>query len=322
MKMFTNINNIFILCVDNVKKLSYNVKRTMSKIGRFMAEIPKIILFVLLFIMAILFSVFNADSAENIQNSACVAVIDLDLSVVEVGDEQINVGLTYDGEDELCGILLEMVFDPEICKIKTVCDGSGLDESARITYFEDAGKIVLMLDSFSGLGSGELAVIGFSLLSDMDGDIDVSISGGCGSACVMRNGILEKAHISNDLLSVKAEPNFSESHGTVNLSFNDNGCMTVSGYTSNPCNFLGFDITVTDIYGASTQNFTVSSKSRFSDAGTYTATVDLPCVFDENCVVAVSSVRYERDRTVYGEENVFVIRKGSVCCINATCEDE
>ena len=292
----------------------------MSKFRCFVAEIPKIILFVLLFLMAMLFSVFNADSAENIQNTACVAEIDLDLSVISVADDHINVGLNYYGEELLCGALLEMNFDSSICKVNAVHDGSGLDENAKITCFEDVDKAVLMLDSFSGVGSGELAVIEFSLFSDGEDSVDVSISGGCGSACVMQEGLLKKAHVLKDHLSVKARSDGLEVLDAVDMSLSDNGRVTVSGYTTYPSCFLGFDITVTDIYGASTQNFTVSTLSRLSETGTYTAAVDLPCGLEEDCVIAISSVHYERDGTVYGEENIFVLREGDVFCINAVRE--
>ena len=322
MKMFTNINNIFNQCVDNVKKLSYNVKRVMSKIGRFVAEIPKIILFVLLFLVAMLLSVFNVDSAENLQNSACVTEIDLNLSVISVQDEHIDVAVTYNGEKDLYGVVFEMVYDTEKCKIENVRDGAGLDKSTYITYLVDGGKISLLLDSFDGIGAGDLVIIGFSLLPSAGTHIDLSISGGCGKACVMQNGVLEKAHVLSDVLSIERESGCVDGYDTVKLSLNDNGCVTISEDTDQPCVFLGFDVTVADIYGASTQNFTVSSRPCLSGDGTYTSTVDLPFETEGECVVVVRSVRYERNSAILGNENVFVIRKGEIYCINALCERE
>lgn len=307
--MFTNINNIFWVCVDNLKKLSYNVKRMLSQARRFVAEMPKILLFVLLFIMAMILSAFNIGSDELPECGG--ATVSLKLEIVEIGSDHFSVALRYDGADELCGVLTDITYDEGLLTLDGVMAGRDLSSGGALTYISGDGRIAVLLDSPETLSVGELAVIRF-FRNEPDGEIGmITLSGGCGNACLLRNGRIEKACLSGNTLISGKDDSFSAGAVSLDVSFSG-GELSVCCISGEESQFLGARLTVTDIYGMTTETYTVSARSEVSADGAFSSTAVLTDACGDRCVIVVSLLRYCRDRVETGEERVLLLYDGKM----------
>ena len=307
MKMFTNNNNIFRVCVDNLKKLSYNVKRVLSRTRVFIAEMPKILLFILFFIMAIILSSFNADSAEKHTDGAVVVTLGLEIASFE-GDG-VLIAVRYDGSEELCGVMTTLRYDAASLRFEKLLRGEDLDSDGVITCALGDGCASIVLDSSRTLGRGELAVIRFSFVGDSLNMGDISLRGGFGNACVLRDGKVTRAYLSDDT----SVCNMSPEDGVLSAELSVDGSgLRLRGITLRDCCFMGFDVTVTDIYSGNVQSFTVSSKTEAVDSGAFFATATLPVACSGRCVILIRSLCYGRESVDEGEEKIFLIYGGKI----------
>lgn len=307
--MFTNINNIFRVCVDNLKKLSYNVKRALLRARYFIAEMPKILLFVLLFIMAIILSVFNAGSAEDVTGRA--ENVSLRLEVISAGRDHLTVAIIYDGADELCGISAKFDYDTDILQIESFSPGSDLGLGGCLTYRSYADSMSFLLDSSDTLGVGELAVIQFSYVGNLWDIGEISLCGGYGNACVFRDGVLERAYLCDTALICDITERSEEGIVSANITAEGKDIL-LWGNTSRHFPFLGFDVTVTDIYGGDAQKFTVSSQVQMSENGSFFANACLPLSCADGSVIVIRPWRMGRECTEIGEETVFLLYGGKI----------
>ena len=307
--MFTNINNIFCVCVDNLKKLSYNVKRALLRTRVFIAEMPKILLFILFFIMAIILSSFEADCSERVGEDA--QSVKLKIEAVAFIGETLSVAIRYDGVEALCGVLATLEYDTEVLSLSEFVEGKDLDDGGCLTCAFGEGSVSFLLDSSDALGNGELALIRFSCRGEFRGTVKLLLRGGYGNACVLRDGTVAKAYLFDSALMCETYGCVEGGFFVSDISVRDSD-LVVWGSASQSCCFIGFDVTVTDIYGNGAEAYTVSAKTEMADSGAFCAKASLPKVFRDGSIIVIKPLCYVRDGVEIGKEKIFLVFGGEL----------
>lgn len=277
---------------------------------------PKILLFVLIFLTVLFFSALKIDSSDKVEREE----VALRLEILAADEDRIDVALIYDGTEALCGVICEVTFDYDLLISSGACEGKDLEDDAHLTHAQTTDGIILLLDSSDTLGCGELAVISFLHKGGSGGVGEIRLSGGYGKACIFRDGKLTRAHLSENTLICDG---LSRDVGgaAVGLSVNDRG-LTLCGITDQNCCFLVFDVTVTDIYGEYTQKYSVCARPKMNDNGFFTASAHLDGVCDDGDVIVVKPVYYGRERAEVGSETVFILYNGKILTVDEKAVDD
>ena len=311
MTKFTNSNNIFRHCVDILLKLSYNVKRVFSHSRNALASMPRIILFILLFLVAMLMSAFPANSSDlQREESESLSVMELSLNGGFIGEGEFCLSVESNGE--FCGLLVYLRYDPECFEFLGVRDREADAKDFCVSYVHTTGEIRVLLDGAQNASAGNVVTLDFRLMKEHgDRGATFHASAPTGGAYRFENGKLEELEVYgcsvtyrfdrgnagvDNIFSAKVHP-VSSDRSSLELSLSAQGA------------FVGIEVVMTELYGGTCEIYLLAGSSLL---GEQIAFDDITFDRGKTYTVALRSVRWGRDGAVYGEERICIIRGGIV----------
>ena len=309
MTKFTNHNNFFRNCADILLKVSYSVKRALSKLRAIVAEVPKIILFVLLFLLAMLFSSLPAGSVSDHERGGWLK---LTVEVRQGDDGGVIAVLLSDSPDGFCGLLAELSYDDSVLELVSTQEGEGA-ETLYLTFRDSGGKITILADGEENTCGGEIASFYFvkkSNLSQNEVLPSFTVSArGDGAAYTKRDGELEELKVFGCSVLYGSSGGSSFCAEINNVSEEESE-ICFSYVSEQSCCFAGVRVVVTELYGTDSQQYLLAGA--MSSEGDFQGTIRVPT--DKKYIVTASSVTWHRDGAVFGEEHIYVLQGGNILC--------
>ena len=317
--MFTNIINIFQVCVDNFTDLRYNVRKVLLKVRALLGKVPRIILFVILFLAVITFSSLKTGSISGGFNShADERVADgcgLEISMLSERseDDTVTVVLRAESKGGFCGADLTLAYDGKLVKPVSVTPRY-VSEGFCLSYAYGNGSIRLLLDGGCNSSFAEIALC-FSICQGqaLYGAVaEFTVSGGRAYAVLCDR--LEPIAVSYCALTVELS---NKAHNGdaffVSAIFPEMGDarLKLSGTFSESC-FGGFDVIVTDVYEGGVERYFLAGVPQGGKDGR--ALLECEVALQNNGVycLSVTPVTYTRTDSVRGEERLLIVRDGMI----------
>ena len=144
----------FKVCIDNLSKMIYNVKRLLCNL---MQKRQEAVHFVILLMLLPLFSAFSVCSESDERELNLFLEVDFSEET-----EIVSVFLKKNEGDELCGLTAELVYDPELFSFVSAGKSNSLRESSRLEYEAEETGIRFIIDDVENILGSELAVFYFT----------------------------------------------------------------------------------------------------------------------------------------------------------------
>lgn len=312
MTKFTNNNNIFRVCVDIFLKLSYNVKRILSKFRVFVAEVPKIILFVMLFLIAILLSALPIGSVEE-ENFHGEMRISINAESEENGGAAVT--LFADGAKGFCGFFTEIIYNGGLLELISVRQGDAVEE-LNLSYLDVGGRISVLVDGGQNSCGGEIAEFVFAPKDQTHSEgaalQKLEFCAVNGTAYTKTDCGFERLSVIGSAVAVDlSENNRGTFFAEVIFSSDGGGELCLSFAPKDVCCFSGVRVVISELYGGDRREYLVASamssrKNEFCGA--------VPILTDKKYVVVAEAVAWDRGGIRFGEEHVYIIDNGGILC--------
>ena len=316
MTKFTNNNNIFRLCVDILLKVSYNVKRILSQSRSVLISIPRIVLFVLLFLVAMLMSAFPADSCELYSATEAETVLEISLRPHGRDRDCIELSLFSEGA-EFCGLLLILRYESDAVELDDISADSELTADMHFSYVDRDGEIRILLDGTKNAEGGELARLSFRRKDGQATEkgllFEVRVPDG--GAYRIEGDRLAPIMTSGCLVTYRWEGGMAEELDAFSAGLrpiDDRLCALEVSFISEGI-FSGFEAVVTEIYYGNTQRYLLAGSSRNGDMVCFDR--EIVVERDKKYTVAVRSVKWNRGGAIYGEERIYILQGGTLTCL-------
>lgn len=315
MTKFTNIKNILLVCVDILVKLSYNVERVLLKCKNILVSLPKIILFVFLFLLAMLMSAFPAESSDLPLENDAGGAVRLSL-LAEFGEENgILLTVTADGA-ELCGLLFSLRYMPERFEFVGISSKDAISDGATVSYSVEDGEIKLLIDADKNIVGGEIVLLEFRYKNEISFCEDAVFELYPRGRGVLRseNGDLVEINLlgCSTVFSANDDKLVYDTF-SVGLSRLSDGSFALNLSVQSDGVFSGAEAIVTELYGGESERYLVAGMS--PDGSKVCFDKGIFVRQNRKYTVLLRSVRWSRGGAEYGEERLYLIFDGAVRCV-------
>lgn len=307
-KLSIKVANFFEVCIDNLLKMIYNVKRLLC----ILLKKRNLAVFWALACLVLPMLVSFAPS-----NGLEPQILGLSLGA-EIGDdgEMITITLQNPQKADLAGLAVELHYDMSFVKLMAVERGGGLHETVGFSYVDCGDRVKMIVDSCYNTDPEEIAVLRFSVRKDSAGGLAAfELSGAFGvAACRIVNGrtVAAELDVENRVILPVSPAASAGGRGLPNISAvtAEGTEIFLSGALSYWCFAAGFEVSLTDLSDCTRNSYLLVGVLPLSAGrdNSFTQRVSLPTCGEY--YLSVRPIAFDRCGEICGECAIFWVRGG------------